>query len=329
MPKRYDISESALREMYVDKGMKMEDIAAYYECSPWVIRDRLNAYHIPIRAAGDYVRIDISRDELYERYVERGMTQAKIAEEFQCSPATIIKLMKQYGIEARVQSGGRVDPVLERAALARQCAWHHCHNALTERQRYFCSRACGYKYRSARQHTEMKQQSVDYKGGKCSLCGYERCIDALTFHHVTGQKEFGIAAHIHSQTWTVIQAELDKCILVCANCHSEIHAGLHAAIAQVSKASKHSNTERRRNAKQQAVAYKGGRCVVCGYDRCADALAFHHVEGQKEFGIAFQGRIRSWPVIQAELDRCIMVCANCHAEIHAGLHDVTGLMGRD
>jgi GH18 family chitinase len=49
-----------------------------------------------------------------------------------------------------------------------------------------------------------------------------------------------------------------------------------------------------------------------------DALSFHH-EGEKEFGIGAKGYTRSWEKVKAELDECILVCSNCHAEIHAGL----------
>ena len=75
--------------------------------------------------------------------------------------------------------------------------------------------------------------------------------------------------------------------------------------------------------------YKGGKCVVCGYDRCVDALTFHHIDGHKEFGIAARGYTRSWSAVKAELDRCILVCANCHTEIHAELHDVAALVSND
>jgi hypothetical protein len=76
---------------------------------------------------------------------------------------------------------------------------------------------------------------------------------------------------------------------------------------------------RRQELKKKAVAYKGGRCVLCGYDTCSDALVFHHLSG-KDFGIASRGHTRSWDRVRMELDRCMLVCQNCHTEIHAGLH---------
>ena len=77
--------------------------------------------------------------------------------------------------------------------------------------------------------------------------------------------------------------------------------------------------QRRRDIKIKSVEYKGGCCEVCGYDKCNEALHFHHINPEdKSFGIAANGINRSWEKVKKELDKCIMVCANCHAEIHAG-----------
>jgi ribonuclease HII len=74
--------------------------------------------------------------------------------------------------------------------------------------------------------------------------------------------------------------------------------------------------KRRRVVKQMALDYKGGRCIDCGYNKCNGALQFHHPNGDKEFGIADKGITRSWAKVKAELDKCVLVCANCHAERH-------------
>jgi hypothetical protein len=69
-----------------------------------------------------------------------------------------------------------------------------------------------------------------------------------------------------------------------------------------------------------AVGYKGGRCSVCGYDRCINALEFHHLDPEvKDFGISDRGYTRSWNKIKRELEQCILLCSNCHKEVHAGL----------
>ena len=68
--------------------------------------------------------------------------------------------------------------------------------------------------------------------------------------------------------------------------------------------------------------YVGASCKLCGYDRCTDALDFHHLDpDKKDFSISKMGNM-SLPKILKEIDKCIMVCANCHREIHAGLLQV-------
>jgi len=72
----------------------------------------------------------------------------------------------------------------------------------------------------------VKIRAIEYKGGACSCCGYKKCISALQFHHVNQKdKDFTIGNYSFRKFESLID-ELDKCILVCANCHSEIHSGL-------------------------------------------------------------------------------------------------------
>jgi 5-methylcytosine-specific restriction endonuclease McrA len=76
--------------------------------------------------------------------------------------------------------------------------------------------------------------------------------------------------------------------------------------------------KRRDKIKQMAVEYKGGCCFNCGYTAYIGALEFHHKDpSKKDFGIASKGFTRSWESVKLELDKCILVCANCHREIHA------------
>lgn len=73
--------------------------------------------------------------------------------------------------------------------------------------------------------------------------------------------------------------------------------------------------------KEKLIEYKGGKCQVCGYNKCASALEFHHLDpSQKDFTIS--GGTKSFENLKPEVDKCILVCANCHREIHAGLVDL-------
>lgn len=78
--------------------------------------------------------------------------------------------------------------------------------------------------------------------------------------------------------------------------------------------------KRRKKIKTLAIAYKGGKCQFCGYNRCVGALEFHHLDPKtKDFGLGQNGLTRSWERTRRELDKCILICSNCHKEIHAGL----------
>ena len=77
---------------------------------------------------------------------------------------------------------------------------------------------------------------------------------------------------------------------------------------------------RRRRVKQILLEEAGGACVLCGYDRYAGALQVHHVDpGTKAFALADGGLARSLARARTEAAKCVLVCANCHAEIEAGL----------
>ena len=90
---------------------------------------------------------------------------------------------------------------------------------------------------------------------------------------------------------------------------------------ETSKKRRNSNSKsvskRRRKLKEMSVEYKGGKCIICGYNRCIGALEFHHLDpNEKDFGISSSGTTKSWERIKEELDKCICVCSNCHKEIH-------------
>ncbi len=78
--------------------------------------------------------------------------------------------------------------------------------------------------------------------------------------------------------------------------------------------------KRRRKIKSMAIEYKGGKCQICGYSKYQGAFDLHHIDPkQKDFGIGDKGYTRSWERVKAELDKCILVCANCHREVEAGV----------
>lgn len=73
-----------------------------------------------------------------------------------------------------------------------------------------------------------KERVISVMGGKCQLCGYDKCAKALELHHIDpSQKDSVISGNLLNNSWDKLCDELRKCILVCANCHREIHSGLY------------------------------------------------------------------------------------------------------
>lgn len=111
-----------------------------------------------------------------------------------------------------------------------QCA--ECKKSITTRTK-FCSVICRYKTSSTKSRAERtkwmqefrlerKIKAVALKGGACTGCGYNKSIRALHFHHLDPtEKDFGLSRF--DGKWEKVLKELEKCLLVCANCHAEIH----------------------------------------------------------------------------------------------------------
>lgn len=80
-------------------------------------------------------------------------------------------------------------------------------------------------------------------------------------------------------------------------------------------------TIKRRSIKQMLIKYKGGACCRCGYDACSRALEFHHMDPEcKDFGVS-KVLTRSVASLKEEVDKCILLCSNCHAEEHQRLYE--------
>ena len=81
----------------------------------------------------------------------------------------------------------------------------------------------------------------------------------------------------------------------------------------------------RQRLKDRLVYIMGDKCCICGYNKTNNALEFHHVDpSEKDFSLCQKSNI-SFSKAKEEVKKCILVCANCHREIHAGLLDINGI----
>lgn len=78
------------------------------------------------------------------------------------------------------------------------------------------------------------------------------------------------------------------------------------------------NAELRKRRMTELLRIHGGCCVRCGYNRCTAALEFHHREpAEKKFNVNTMTVCKAWKSVLAEAEKCDLLCANCHREVHA------------
>jgi transcription elongation factor Elf1 len=81
--------------------------------------------------------------------------------------------------------------------------------------------------------------------------------------------------------------------------------------------------KRRKKVRQMAVELAGAKCLLCGYEKCPEALEFHHLDDErKDFSISNSGHSRSWARVKDEVSKCVLLCANCHREVHSGISSI-------
>ncbi len=76
----------------------------------------------------------------------------------------------------------------------------------------------------------------------------------------------------------------------------------------------------RRRKKEKLVEIFGGKCKLCGYNKYAGALDFHHIKpSTKSFALSVKGLVYAWENILKEARKCALLCKNCHTEVEAGI----------
>lgn len=85
----------------------------------------------------------------------------------------------------------------------------------------------------------------------------------------------------------------------------------------------------RRNRKLNLIKVCGNQCNICGYNRAISALEFHHINPEeKEYALASMGTCHQLEKDLEEIKKCILVCSNCHREIHEGLYSQKDLFSK-
>ena len=180
---------------------------------PSLYASAVKSLHLPRRAGEAWLGITVPLSRLRLPRLWQ-ILQAHLRRDELTKP-NVIRLQPYFG------------SLMERTCLV-------CAVELTGRQRSFCSRRCKNAWTNNKHQNYVSQQQrgrerrlllIQRKGGCCERCGYNRNNAALAFHHITpAAKSFPIDLRSCSNTcWQSLLDEAEKCMLLCLNCHSEIH----------------------------------------------------------------------------------------------------------
>ena len=158
----------------------------------------------------------VDKNKLLDLY-NQDKTTKEISEYFQIGRSTVLKYLKQLGLKSKSKIGS--NNTRQRKYICKHCGE-------TDKNKFvdWCYTLCKScnNIRSSKYVVQRKLDCIKYKGGKCSICGYNKYYGALEFHHLDpSQKDFTIS-NDHFKLQEAVE-ESKKCILLCSNCHKELH----------------------------------------------------------------------------------------------------------
>ena len=164
-----------------------------------------------------------------EPLVGAGLTVRQMAAALGCSPTTIRRRLRDFGLETprtrRLRETSEARAAGDRTTTAR-CARHGLTKFTRSPSGAFRCQLCRNEAVTNRRRA-VKEILIQAAGGECALCGYARSPAALQFHHAEPiQKAFGISERGVSRALERARQEAAKCVLLCATCHAEVEAGV-------------------------------------------------------------------------------------------------------
>ena len=195
--------------------------------SYWLRKHGLQAVHRDRHLARGGLPLDALRT-----MVEGGSTYREMAAEFGVSVATVRHWLTKHGLRSlRGRGRPRVHPAAEARvdSVRSYCSRHGMTRFRRDRRgSYRCARCLSEAV--AHRRRQIKAILVKEAGGSCRLCGYDRYVGALQFHHLDpGEKRFALSVRGLTRSLDEARAESSKCVLLCSNCHAEVEAGLASA----------------------------------------------------------------------------------------------------
>ncbi|HET9197889.1 MAG TPA: helix-turn-helix domain-containing protein [Solirubrobacterales bacterium] len=163
-----------------------------------------------------------SKEEM-ERLLAAGLSLREMARRLDRSLGTIRHWMRRYELKAVPHRHNGPRDGRREATLS--CRRHGRTTFVLEGRGSYRCKQCRV-HQVARRRRKIKRLLVEEAGGRCVLCGYDRHLEALQFHHLEpGKKLFHLGQDGQSRSLARCRAEAMKCALLCANCHAEVEAG--------------------------------------------------------------------------------------------------------
>jgi transposase len=179
-------------------------------------------------------RSGITRSRL-EQLVEQGASLNDLAEVLGLSKSTVRHWLRKYDLETSGMGWRRQQTARAREAglkhITRNCTHHGMTTFILEGRGYYRCLECR-KRAVSKWRRRAKLKLVAAAGGCCVLCGYDRHPGALHFHHLDPtQRRYTLSRAGHTRSFAEALDEAKKCVLLCANCHAEVEAGVAAVPA--------------------------------------------------------------------------------------------------
>jgi transposase len=216
--------EKRFLEDCLAKGMSLEAIGEEVGRHPSTVSYWMKKHGLAACKADRHApKGGLEKDEL-ARLVEEGLTLREIANRFDRGLGTVRHWMNRYGLK----TGRRRRPIpVDRPKRARmRCQTHGPTEFVLEGRGYYRCVICRAQAVAKRRRL-VKRTLVEEAGGRCAICGYSRCQQAMHFHHIDPTtKAFHLGAKGHARAIGRSRREAQKCVLLCGNCHAEVEAGL-------------------------------------------------------------------------------------------------------
>jgi transposase len=214
-------------EAYLEEGLSLREIGERVgkhlsTVGYWVKKYGLEAAHREQYAP----KGGISR-EVLQPLIGEGLTLKQIANHLAVSVSTVRHWLARHELTTSYAARIGTLPTERPERITRECR----HHGLT----MFVRTGSAGHYRCIKCRAQavvtrrrvVKQILVSEAGGACHLCGYDRYLGALEFHHLDPEnKEFNIARRGISRSIERARAEARKCLLLCSNCHAEVEGGI-------------------------------------------------------------------------------------------------------